>query len=446
MAVSPFKTFVAGEILTAADLNASFAQVFDNGELLAWPATVTRDFDGNELILDGDGDTSIHASTDDQIDYKLLSADSFRMLLEGGVPDFRAISTDAGAAAAPFISVVRDSASPADDDVLGALRFLGENDASEETAFGSIGAEAADVTDGTEDGRISFTIMKSGTATKVGEFGGGSVLKLLSDVADAAADPKLQLTRSSASPADDDILGQIDFRAANSVATIFSFASIEAVADDVTDTTEDGSLRIKSPLAGSDTTLAKFGPGGVSVGAPTGGVPATVGHLNAEALFDDNVQVHALAAGPAALQTMAADAVPIDFTGIGADARRITVMCNGVSTDGSEEVIIQLGDSGGFETSGYVGTIVSTNWADSGAPLNSAGGAAEIYTGMVILTLMDSATNTWCIFGNVANSNGPEVQSLAGIKPLSSVLTQLRITTTGTPDTWDGGSVSVLVE
>jgi hypothetical protein len=36
------------------------------------------DMDGNELILDGDGDTSITADTDDQIDIKIANADDFQ--------------------------------------------------------------------------------------------------------------------------------------------------------------------------------------------------------------------------------------------------------------------------------------------------------------------------------------------------------------------------------
>lgn len=77
MAVSPFKTFSAGEVLTASDLNASFSQVFDNGEDLAYPATQARDYNGFELILDADGDSSITSDTDDQIDFKLGGTDYF---------------------------------------------------------------------------------------------------------------------------------------------------------------------------------------------------------------------------------------------------------------------------------------------------------------------------------------------------------------------------------
>ena len=36
------------------------------------------DLNGDELILDLDADTSLHASTDDQIDIKIAGADDFR--------------------------------------------------------------------------------------------------------------------------------------------------------------------------------------------------------------------------------------------------------------------------------------------------------------------------------------------------------------------------------
>ena len=38
----------------------------------------TRDLEGNEFILDDDGDTTITADTDDQIDIKIAGADDFK--------------------------------------------------------------------------------------------------------------------------------------------------------------------------------------------------------------------------------------------------------------------------------------------------------------------------------------------------------------------------------
>ncbi len=41
------------------------------------------DMNANELILDLDADTSLHASTDDQIDIKIGGADDFRFTANG---------------------------------------------------------------------------------------------------------------------------------------------------------------------------------------------------------------------------------------------------------------------------------------------------------------------------------------------------------------------------
>lgn len=76
MALSPVKTFIAGEVLTASDLNALNTNILSNPISLVFPATAAIDFDGQELILDADADTSITADTDDRIDIRLVGVDS----------------------------------------------------------------------------------------------------------------------------------------------------------------------------------------------------------------------------------------------------------------------------------------------------------------------------------------------------------------------------------
>ena len=78
MALSVVKTWIAGEVLYAADLNAEFANVYNNGEDLATPATKAHDMDGFEVTLDGDGDTGIVSDTDDRIDFRVSGTDLFR--------------------------------------------------------------------------------------------------------------------------------------------------------------------------------------------------------------------------------------------------------------------------------------------------------------------------------------------------------------------------------
>ena len=82
MAVSRIKNWIV-ETLTASDLNAEFNNVLNNGEDLGWPATKAKDLNGQELILDSDADTSITASTDDLIDFRIGGTDRTSVGNEG---------------------------------------------------------------------------------------------------------------------------------------------------------------------------------------------------------------------------------------------------------------------------------------------------------------------------------------------------------------------------
>lgn len=71
MALSRVKTWDAGEVLTAADLNAEFSNILDNPISLISPFTGDIDLNGNSLILDADADTLIVADSDDRIDFSI---------------------------------------------------------------------------------------------------------------------------------------------------------------------------------------------------------------------------------------------------------------------------------------------------------------------------------------------------------------------------------------
>jgi len=77
MAIQAYKTFIAGEILTASDLNSSFTQVFSNGEDLGWPATKAKALAGNSLTLDSDGNTHFTADTNNLLDLAISGTDLY---------------------------------------------------------------------------------------------------------------------------------------------------------------------------------------------------------------------------------------------------------------------------------------------------------------------------------------------------------------------------------
>jgi hypothetical protein len=64
------------------------------------------------------------------------------------------------------LSLRKDSASPADNDSLGILNFIGDNDAGQKTTYTYIRSKSTDVTDGTEDGTLEFHTRGNGTITE----------------------------------------------------------------------------------------------------------------------------------------------------------------------------------------------------------------------------------------------------------------------------------------
>jgi hypothetical protein len=140
----------------------------------------------------------------------------------------------------------------------------------------------------------------------------------------------------------------------------------------------------------------------------------------------------------------------IDFTGIPSWVKRITVMFSGVSTNGTSNVQIQLGDSGGMETTGYVSTSSGMVNASNYTPQSSTAGyvighfnAADITSGHMLITKIDG--NSYVSSHTVKNDTNIVIYG-GGNKTLSDTLTQLRITTVNGTDTFDAGTINILYE
>ena len=73
-------------------------------------------------------------------------------------------STDADGSSGPLLDLTRDSASPADGDVTGIIRFKADNDAGQETTTAQIVSLLNDASDGTEDGELKLETIIAGTA------------------------------------------------------------------------------------------------------------------------------------------------------------------------------------------------------------------------------------------------------------------------------------------
>ena len=137
----------------------------------------------------------------------------------------------------------------------------------------------------------------------------------------------------------------------------------------------------------------------------------------------------------------------IDFTGIPAGTKRITVMFNGVSTNGTTDLIVQIGDSGGIETSGYVSTAMTMIDNTTSRSSSSTSGfnirtntASELHYGTMILVKQNSSD--WISTGSYLKATDTFNLS-AGGKTISSSLDRIRLTTTNGTDTFDAGSINI---
>lgn len=140
----------------------------------------------------------------------------------------------------------------------------------------------------------------------------------------------------------------------------------------------------------------------------------------------------------------------IDFT-VPIGAKRITVMLAGVSGSGTSQFVVQLGDSGGIENTGYSGSVGSTVAGSSFTTyfqiIAAANVAATLWNGVVTLVKIDG--NTWVenSYLNVSTSGATgSPQTSSGIKTLSDTLTTVRITTVNGTDTFDAGTINILYE
>ena len=136
-----------------------------------------------------------------------------------------------------------------------------------------------------------------------------------------------------------------------------------------------------------------------------------------------------------------------DFTGIPSTAKLIIINFSGVSLSGGDNISVLIGDSGGFATSGYNS---SSAYVGSSSSYTSSTNAFTVVvsnsvltpSGILLLTLLDSSTNTWSS-NHTFSGYSDKVIMGGGDKSLSSTLTQVRITRGGT-NTFDAGKLNIM--
>ena len=189
---------------------------------------------------------------------------------------------------------------------------------------------------------------------------------------------------------------------------------------------------------------------GDTSGSITVAAPAAAGS-NTQTLVAATGTLAPLIAGTAVAST---SGTSIDFTSIPSWVKRITVVFQGVSTNGTAPLQVQVG-SGSISTSGYLGS--GANVGNAGTPavanfttglgLMSNSAAAALYHGTVWLNNVSG--NIWVQSGVLGRSDTTGVVWSGGSIALGGVLDRLRIigSATGSPsDTFDAGSINIIYE
>lgn len=133
------------------------------------------------------------------------------------------------------------------------------------------------------------------------------------------------------------------------------------------------------------------------------------------------------------------------FSSIPNWVNEICVQYNLLSTNGTSNLTVILGDAGGLETNGYscVVTNQSGTTASASASLTIVNQVETTSTFVGRVSLIRVAGNTWEMTGSLIDSALTRQFSSNGIKALSDTLTQISVTTGGGTNTFDSGSVSI---
>jgi len=155
------------------------------------------------------------------------------------------------------------------DDVLGEIRFRAPDEGTGTDATLTAASIAAisegDFSSSSNATKLVFKTGSSETATEkmsisstglvtISRSDNAENLSLVSTDADASVGPTLRMDRQSASAADGDLLGKINFVGHNDAGTPedIAYAGITAIINDATDGTEDGKLAINTIVAGTE--------------------------------------------------------------------------------------------------------------------------------------------------------------------------------------------------
>lgn len=186
------------------------------------------------------------------------------------------------------------------------------------------------------------------------------------------------------------------------------------------------------------TTVIQEGSSGVA-NLTLDGSGNVVGGAN---ISDANGVLRPLVAGTAIAST---SGTTIDFGAvIPSWVKKVTVVFNGVSLSASGLLLVQLGTSSGYQTTGYISTssVISSNSTAGLSVYNTSSGTDTISGAMQIFNItgnswVDTVTGRYTTTGTFYGG---------GDVTLSGTLDRLRVTTASGTPTFDAGTINIIWE
>jgi len=154
-------TWSTANVLTAARLNSNVSAIIDGLD------AGSKDINIAKLKIAGSDVIDSSQNITNSGDITNSSSTSAKPVLT-----IKNTHADANSSELQFYKL---SASPADNDNVGVINFYGNDDGENKTLFGKILVESTDVTNGTEDGKITLYSMKAGASTASLTISSGAV-------------------------------------------------------------------------------------------------------------------------------------------------------------------------------------------------------------------------------------------------------------------------------
>ncbi|CAB4121365.1 hypothetical protein UFOVP12_22 [uncultured Caudovirales phage] len=181
---------------------------------------------------------------------------------------------------------------------------------------------------------------------------------------------------------------------------------------------------------------------------PVTGTPSSSNYLRGDGTWS------AVTAGITVGTAVTASGTAVTFTGIPSTCNRITMVLSGVSTTGTSLYRARLGTSGGIVSSGYFSNsfgatnsgiqACTTGIVSDGFQLNNAVVSASLTGGVLIFAR--ASGNLWSMAGSLVRGAGTFAHTGMGYISLGGTLTQIQLTTQGGADSFNAGTLNILIE